>query len=53
MPYTEQQHKLFEAAAHDPKIAKEHNLTPAKAGVLAGEGVKDSAPKKIKVRFKK
>ena len=53
MPYTEQQHKLFEAAAHDPKIAKEHNLTPAKAGVLAGEGVKDSAPKKIKVRFRK
>lgn len=59
MPYTESQHKLFEAAAHDPKIAAKHNISTSKAAELAHEGVKkDSAgpsPAKnraIRVRFK-
>jgi hypothetical protein len=55
MPYTEPQHKLFEAAAHDPAIAAKHNIPQAKAAELAHEGVKkdDAQKKAIKVRFKK
>ena len=40
MPYTEEQNKLFRAAAHDPEIARSHNLTQMKASELASEGVK-------------
>jgi len=53
MPYSKKQHALFEAVAHDPKIAKERGISTSKAAVLASEGVKDSAPKKIRVRFRK
>lgn len=52
MPYTEKQHKLFEAAAHDPAIAAKRDIPQAQAAKLASEGVKDSAPK-IRVRFRK
>lgn len=44
MPYTEKQHKLFQAAAHDPKIAKKHGMTQAEAKKMAGEGVKKKIP---------
>jgi hypothetical protein len=60
MPYTEQQHKLFEAAAHDPEIAKRKDIPQATAKRLANEGVKgdnsactDSAKKRIRVKWKK
>lgn len=57
MPYTEQQHKLFEAAARDPKIAAKHSIPQGKAAELAHEGVKKDmqSPGKsraIKVRIK-
>ncbi|UOF79785.1 hypothetical protein [Caudoviricetes sp.] len=40
MPYTEKQHRLFQAAAHDKSIAKKHGMTQAEAKRMAGEGVK-------------
>ena len=40
MPYTEKQHRLFEAAQHDPEIAREHGLSQKEARKLAHEGVK-------------
>lgn len=40
MPYTLAQHKLFEAAGHNPQIAQNHGMTQAKALKMAGEGVK-------------
>lgn len=44
MPYTEKQNKLFRAAAHDPKIAKEHGMTTGEAAKLASEGIKKKIP---------
>jgi hypothetical protein len=46
MPYTLQQHKLFEAAAHDPKVAKRTGIPVEKAKEMAHEGVKKD-PKKL------
>lgn len=40
MPYTEKQHRLFQAAAHNPAIAKKHGMSQAEAKKMAGEGVK-------------
>jgi hypothetical protein len=40
MPYTEKQHRLFEAAAHNPKVAKSHGLSQTDAKRMASEGVK-------------
>jgi hypothetical protein len=40
MPYTAKQHRLFEAAAHNPNIAKEHGMSQADAKKMASEGVK-------------
>ena len=40
MPYNEQQHKLFEAAAHNPKVAKRVGIPVATAAKMASEGVK-------------
>lgn len=40
MPYTEEQNKLFRAAAHDPKIAKKHGMSMNEARKMAKEGVK-------------
>lgn len=47
MPYTRKQNKLFRAAEHNPKIAREHGLTQAKAGQLAHEGVKHDRSKNL------
>ncbi len=64
MPYTGKQHRLFEAAAHDPEVAKRKDIPQATAARLAHEGVKkdnyacadnltDGTPRKmIKVRFR-
>ena len=40
MPYSSKQHKLFEAAAHDTKIAKKVGIPQATAAKMAHEGVK-------------
>jgi hypothetical protein len=40
MPYNLQQHKLFEAAAHNPKVAKRVGIPVATAAKMASEGVK-------------
>jgi hypothetical protein len=45
-PYNLQQHKLFEAAAHDPKVAKRTGIPVEKAKEMAHEGVKKD-PKKL------
>ena len=40
MPYTPAQHRLFEAAAHNPAIAKAKGIPQAKAATMASEGIK-------------
>ena len=37
MPWTEKQRRLFDAAAHDPAIAREHGMSGRTAGKLADE----------------
>ena len=43
MPWTPAQHRLFQAAAHNPKIAKSHGLSQSKAQTMASEGIKQQA----------
>lgn len=43
MPWSPSQHRLFEAAAHDPAIAKAHGIGQAKAATMASEGIKGQA----------
>ena len=45
-PYNEQQHKLFEAAAHSSQVAKRVGIPQATAAKMASEGVKKD-PKKM------
>lgn len=45
MPYTAKQNRLFQAAAHDPKIAKAHGMSQADAKRMAAEGVKKAPAK--------
>lgn len=40
MPYTASQRKLFNAAAHDKKIAREHGMSSKEAKKLANEANK-------------
>lgn len=40
MPWSESQHKLFEAAAHDPAVAKRVGIPQEQASKMASEGVK-------------
>lgn len=46
MPWTPAQHRLFEAAAHDPKVAKRVGIPQDKAAQMAAEGIKHD-PKKL------
>jgi len=46
MPYNLKQHKLFEAAAHNPKVAKKVGIPQETAAKMAHEGVKKD-PKKM------
>jgi len=46
MPWSAPQHRLFEAAAHDPKIAKERGIPQQQAAKMASEGVKRREPPK-------
>lgn len=49
MPYNEQQHKLFEAAAHSAEVAKRVGIPQEQAAHMASEGVKGKKkdPKKL------
>lgn len=40
MPYTAKQHRLFQAAAHSPKVAKRTGIKQSDAARMAHEGVK-------------
>ena len=40
MPWSPAQHRLFEAAAHDSKVAKRAGIPQQKAAEMASEGVK-------------
>lgn len=40
MPWTPAQHRLFEAAAHNPAVAKKVGIPEKKAAQMASEGVK-------------
>ena len=40
MPYTPKQRRFFNAAAHDPEIAREHDMSGREAGKLADEANK-------------
>lgn len=40
MPWTAAQHRLFQAAAHNPAIAAQHGMSQPKAAKMAAEGVK-------------
>ena len=42
MPYTKSQNRLFQAAAHNPDIAKKHGMSMETAKRMASEGVKKS-----------
>ena len=48
MPWSESQHKLFEAAAHDPKVAKRVGIPVEQAKKMASEGVKNKPAKMAK-----
>ena len=41
MPYTAKQNRLFQAAAHDPAVAKRVGISVADAKRMAVEGVKN------------
>jgi len=45
MPWTGKQHRLFEAAAHNPAVAKRVGIPRAKAAEMASEGVSEAKPK--------
>lgn len=44
MPYTEKQHRLFEAAAHSKSVAKRVGIPQSTAKKMASEGVKRKIP---------
>lgn len=41
MPYTAKQNRLFQAAAHDPAVAKRVGIAQADAKRMVSEGVKN------------
>lgn len=47
MPYTEKQIKLFQAAAHNPAIAKSSGIPMTTAKKMAAEGVKGKKKNKL------
>lgn len=48
MPYTAKQNKLFRAAEHNPKIARDAGIPQKTAKKLAHEGVKRAPVRKSK-----
>ena len=53
MPYTQKQHNLFMAAAHNPQIAAEHHIPQAKAAQMASEGIKHTHRKRLAKALRK
>jgi hypothetical protein len=53
MPWTGPQHRLFEAAAHSPSVAKRVGIPQAKAAQMASEGVKKSKGAMMAAKLKK
>jgi len=53
MPYNLKQHKLFEAAAHDSKVAKRVGIPQATAQKMASEGVKHNPQTLAKALMRK
>jgi hypothetical protein len=51
MPWSPAQHRLFEAAAHSPDIAKRTGIPQDKARKMAAEGIKDK-PQKLAALLK-
>lgn len=49
MPYTKKQNKLFQAAAHSPKVAKKAGIPMKTASKMAKEGVSKPKAKSVKV----
>jgi hypothetical protein len=43
MPWSQKQHNLFEAAAHNPEVAQRVGIPQQKAQEMAHEGVKRKA----------
>lgn len=52
MPWSSAQHKLFEAAAHSPSVAKRVGIPQEKAKMMASEGVKKD-PQKLALALMK
>lgn len=52
MPWTPAQHRLFEAAAHNPSVAKRVGIPQQKAAGMASEGIKPS-PQQLGAALKK
>ena len=52
MPWSPKQHRLFEAAAHNPQVAARTGIPQQKAAQMASEGVKRQALANA-VRFKR
>lgn len=53
VPWTPAQHRLFEAAAHDPSIAARKGIPQQQAAKMASEGIKSSSvPAKSKMLAK-
>jgi hypothetical protein len=48
MPWTPKQHNLFQAAAHNPAIAKSSGIAQADAARMAAEGIKSSSAQETK-----
>jgi len=53
MPYTNKQHRLFEAAAHNSKVAKRVGIPVEKAKQMASEGVKHNPQTLAKALMRK
>jgi hypothetical protein len=51
MPYSPKQHRLFEAASHDPAIAAARGIPQAQAAKMASEGIKGK-PQKLATALK-
>lgn len=49
MPWTAKQHRLFEAAASSPEVAKRVGIPQQKAKQMASEGIKDLGKKMARV----
>lgn len=50
MPWSPKQHRLFEAAAHNPEVARRVGIPQQKAAQMAHEGVKKALVKALKKR---